>query len=41
MEVANGLIEAVNEDLGWKDVNVNSSKREKFDFLRTLVEAME
>ena len=36
-----GLIESINEDLDYKEVTINSSKKEKFDFMRRLVEGME
>ena len=41
VNIVDGLIESINEELGWKEVTVNSAKREKFDFLRQLVQGME
>ena len=40
-DLIDGLIETINEDLNWKEVTVNSAKREKFDLMRKLVEGMD
>ena len=41
LELVDDLIESINDELGWKDVTINSAKREKFDFMRKLVDGME
>ena len=40
-ELVDGIIETINEDLGWCEVTTNSPKSAKFELMKKLVEGLE